>query len=334
MGEGAGTGGRRDFRKGFLVYFATGLFIGACSVWASGPGIPRRLSWGAPSSVPQLVDLQALLPGEGESGAWTRDGDFREFAGDDLYLYVDGGAAIYQEYGFARVIAQDYRTKGGQGLSLEIFQMSTPEAAYGMYTFKRSAKGELVPVGTEGQLEDYYLNFWKGSFLVTITCFDKDGQGRRLLMPLALSVARKIPDGPVEYPPLVARLPRSRLLETSVRYFRGYLGFMNNYPSAAREDFRVQEGIRGDYSSRASLFILRYSGPEEALASLAAVEKTFRNNEDFRGGGAADGMLWAIDDKGKKVTIKVDNDYLLICIEDASGRNATGLFADAAKRLR
>jgi hypothetical protein len=334
MGEGAGTGGRRDFRKGFFVHLVAGLFIGACSVWASGLGILRWLPWEAPSSILRLVDLQALLPGGEESGAWTRDGDFREFSGDDLYLYVDGGAAIYQEYGFVRVITQDYLTKGGQGLSLEIFQMSTPEAAYGMYTFKRSAKGDLVPVGTEGQLEDYYLNFWKGSFLVTITCFDKDGQGRRLLVPLALSVARKIPDGPVELPLLVARLPRSRLLETSVRYFRGYLGFMNNYPSAAREDFRVQEGIKGDYSSGASLFILRYSGPEEALACLAAVEKTFRNSEDFRGGGAAAGMLCAVDDKGKKITIKADNDYLLICVEDASGQNAAGLFADAAKRLR
>ena len=103
---------------------------------------------------------------------WSRDGAPQEFVGEDLYTYIDGGAEIYQEYGFRRMVVQDYRSPAGKSVSLEIFEMETPAAAYGMFTFKRSGQGRIVPLGSGTELEDYYLNFWKGRFLVTLTGFD------------------------------------------------------------------------------------------------------------------------------------------------------------------
>jgi hypothetical protein len=113
--------------------------------------------------------LRSLLPAGQEAGGWKEDGPHQEFKGEDLYLYIDGGAEIYREYGFEEVLVQEYKNREGIRLSLELFQMTSPESAYGMYTFKRSPRGAPLEIGAEGQLEDYYLNFWKGNFLVTIT---------------------------------------------------------------------------------------------------------------------------------------------------------------------
>ena len=323
VGNGARFPRRRRHGNRFLAFIVFGLSIG---LYLAG-GIPVR------GRSCQATDLRALLPSGQEAGGWTRDGEPQDFSGEDLYLYIDGGAAIYQEYGFVRVLAQDFK-RGGQGLSVEIFQMAAPEAAYGMFTFKRSAKGETVPVGAEGQLEDYYLNFWKGSFLVTLTSSGKVGLDRRELVEIAGAVARKIPAGPTPMPPLVAGLPQTGLVRTSVRYFRGFLGFMNYYPSLAKEEFGVREGVRGDYSPGVSLFILKYSGSEEARSRLAAVEKAFRSVVRSQAVASPDGIFWAIDDRGKKVTLKAEGGAILMCIDDASGNEAAGLFAEAAKALR
>jgi hypothetical protein len=334
MDGGARLGGRAAVGNPRLTLLVLGLLAGSFSAWPGGPGDRLGLPRGARSSGPEPTEIRAYLPPNEESGAWTRDGDFREFAGEDLYLYIDGGAAIYQEYGFVRAITQDYKTRGGQGLSLEIFEMETQAGAYGMFTFKRSAAGEVIPAGADGQLEDYYLNFWKGNFLVTLTSFDKDERGQRQLVQMALAVARRIPDSAAQRPFLVDRLPQFRLLGTSVRYFRGNLGFMNCFPSAVKGGYQIQEGVRGDYSSGARLFILRYSGPEEARARLAAIEKAFRGGGEFRDCKSLDGLFSAIDETGNKVTLRIEGRHFLICIEDASGQEASRLFAATAKTLR
>jgi hypothetical protein len=108
--------------------------------------------------------LRALLPTASEIDNWERYLDFEEYKGEDLFFYINGGAEIYHEYGFERVIVQDYKSPNGRSASLEIYKMSSPDSAYGMYTFKSSGKGQELNVGHGCKLQDYYLNFWKGQW--------------------------------------------------------------------------------------------------------------------------------------------------------------------------
>ena len=282
---------------------------------------------------PGVSGLRSYLPSGQEAGEWKTDGPPQEFKGEDLYLYIDGGAEIYREYGFEEVLVQEYRNREGKGLSLELFQMTSPEGAYGMYTFKRSPRGTPVEAGAEGQLEDYYLNFWKGNLLVTITGQDESPTTSRGLLELARAVAGKI-QGPSEDPAhLVTELPLPGLISTSVRYFRGYLGFMNNYPSLGTEAFRFEEGVRGDYSSGASLFILLYPNEEALRQGFPAVERALKNDlraKEFRLGEGL--SLNVTDDKGKLLSLQAVRNLLLICLEDrATAGKARGLFETIRK---
>jgi hypothetical protein len=273
--------------------------------------------WGRSASRP--ADLSNYLPTANETGEWAADGPPQEFKGEDLYLYIDGGAEIYREYGFSRVLVQDYRNPAGKSLSLEIFQMTSPASAYGMYTFKKSSRGTPIAIGSEGQLEDYYLNFWKGDYLVTLTGRDQDSVTRQGVVRLAGAVAGKIPDGS-EPPQLTADLPRTGLIKTSVRYFRGYLGFMNFYTSMGKEELRFEEGVSGEYSSGATLFILRYPSEELLRLSFPAIEQALRKTpkaKDFRPLGRLSFRL--TDDRGKLVSFQAAREMLLIRIENPPG---------------
>jgi hypothetical protein len=284
-----------------------------------------------PSAV-RHEDLRAFLPSAGEAGEWRAEGTPLEYTGEDLYLYIDGGAEIYREYGFETVLVQDYGNAEGGRLSLEIFRMSSPESAFGMYTFKRGAKGRRVEVGSGGRLEDYYLNFWKGPFVVTITGPPESGDGSGLLR-LGHAVAGRI-RGRANPPALMAALPREGLVENSRRYFRGSLGFMNLYPSLGREAFTVEEGVRGDYSSGAILMVLRYSGEDGARRCFAAVRDAIR--ADPRSSGFAlqgEASFRLIDDRGRRLTVRTAGRTLLVGIEDAASGDVPALFEAALANL-
>ncbi len=286
----------------------------------------------AGQSSPGPSGLRSLLPAGQEAGEWKPDGPPQEFKGEDLYIYIDGGAEIYREYGFKEVLVQEYKNREGNGLSLEIFQMTGPEAAYGMYTFKRSLRGTPVEAGAEGQIEDYYLNLWKGNTLVTVTGQNESPATARGLLGLARAVAARIP-GRSDQPRLVAELPPHGLIASSVRYFKGYLGFMNNYPSLGKEAFRFEEGVRGDYRSGASLFILSYPSEDALRQGFPAIEQALRSDRRAKELVSVEGFSLALtDDHGRLLSLQAAGNLLLICLEDpAKAGNARELFETIRK---
>ena len=292
--------------RGALIRLAA-LALGILLVESASP------SFAVPNDA-RPADLRAFLPADDEVPGWRASGAPQEFKGEDLYLYIDGGAEIYREYGFVQVLAQEYKNAGGKGLSVEIFEMSEPAAAYGMYTFKKSANGLPLAAGVEGQAEDYYLNFWSGAFLVTITAYDRDPESRQGLLQAAAAASKRIPRG-AERPRLVSALPQSGLVPSSIRYFRGYLGFMNFYSSAGRDEFQAAEGVRGDYLFGASLYILAYRDEQESSSRFEAVKKAVQ-----AGRAAADFKLLAgrafqmLDGKGKLVAVKEAASKIFVCV--------------------
>jgi hypothetical protein len=221
---------------------------------------------GTASDVAGQDPLRALLPSGQAVPGWTADGDPQPFEGEDLYTYIDGGAEIYQEYGFRRVVVQDYKNAKGLSVSLEIFEMKTPAAAFGIFSFKRSGNGKSVPLGSGGELESYYLNFWKGRFLATVTGFDESPETANGLMAIASAVAAKIREE-AAVPSLIAALPEKGLRPGSVTYLRGLLGLNNIYPFYTARGLAFTEGVRGLYDSGETLIVLDYGSAEARHAA-------------------------------------------------------------------
>jgi hypothetical protein len=227
------------------------------------------LAWGvagAASARPSEGPLRAFLPGDTAVPGWAKEGEPQEFEGEDLYIYIDGGAEIYEEYGFARIVVQDYKNAAGKSVSLEIFEMGTPAAAFGMFTFKRSGQGKTLDLGAGGELEAYYLNFWAGRFLVTVTGFDESEGTVEGLLSIGRAVAAKLPGGG-ETPGLAAALPAQGLRPGSVKYLRGLLGLNNVYPLYTARGLAFKDAVRGIYDSGETLILLDYGSAEARRAS-------------------------------------------------------------------
>ncbi|MFO7733128.1 MAG: DUF6599 family protein [Candidatus Aminicenantes bacterium] len=231
-------------------------------------------------AAPREGPLLDLLPGD-EVGGWAKDGGPEEYEGEALYTYINGGAEIYHEYGFRRVILQDYKSGQGKPVSLEIFEMETPAAAYGMFTFKRSGKGETVPVGAGAELESYYLNFWKGRFLATLTGFDEEPATVEGLMALGKAVDARV-RGTGDRPGLAGALPEQGLRPGSVKYVRGLLGLNSIYPFPSARGLLFDQGAAGVYGSGgATLLILDYGSVDKAEGSRAQLAEALSGSGGF-----------------------------------------------------
>ena len=86
-------------------------------------------------------------------GSWSADGETEVYVGDDLFIYINGGAEIYHEYGFVQVSVQRY-VRGEDSISVEIYAMDGD--AFGIYSFARSSGGRAVDLGNGGTSADYY----------------------------------------------------------------------------------------------------------------------------------------------------------------------------------
>jgi len=237
------------------------------------------LLWCCGNPVPEAQGLMALVPED--IGGWVRHGAAQAYAGDDLFTYINGGAEIYHEFGFEEVVVQDYRTDQGGTISLEIYRMTDPESAFGIFTFKRSPDGQALDYpGAEAQLEDYYLNLWKGPYLVTLTGFDEEGTTIQGLRDLARALAFRIPETG-QAPNLVSLLPEKDQKLGSVKYFKGPLALFNSHSFAQEDIFSLEQGIRGDYVDGGSLFIFAYEAPEQARAAFLRAEKYFTANPAY-----------------------------------------------------
>jgi len=229
------------------------------------------------ASSPKEKGLSYILPTANEINNWQRYLEFQEYKGEDLFFYINGGAEIYQEFGFERIIVQDYQNPNGRSASLEVYKMSSPASAYGMYTFKSSGKGQELNVGHGCKLQDYYLNFWKGQYLVTITGFDAEIETIEGLKSIAIAVDKKLrTQTDAKMPVTYSRLPQEDLDMQSVKYFKGNLGLVNSYPFANTDIFKIEEGIKGTFAGGYDIYILEYKDTEASNRAFDSAKQDLK----------------------------------------------------------
>jgi hypothetical protein len=260
----------------------------------------------------RVSDLMDMLPGPADADAWVRKGEPQVFAGQELFTYVDGGADIYLEYGFRKVLVQDYESRAGKTISAEIFEMADPGAAFGMYAFKKGGKGRELGSEGRGQLEDYYLNFWKGRYLVTLTGFDSDGETLVGLETLARAAEARI-EGAGRRPRFLDTLPVRDMIKPSLSYFRGPLGLNAVYTRISSEVLGFKEGAAADYDTGISLIVLRYPNGRTSRAAFERLRAALSDPARFfEFQDLADDLAAASDGKGASLYTMPRGDRLWI----------------------
>ncbi len=275
--------------------------------------------------------LRAFLPAPADLPGWTSDGKPQHFAGEDLFTYIDGGAEIYFEYGFREVLVQDYKNDSGSRVSLEIFEMDSPVSAYGIYSFKKSRRGEEVSLGDKCQLADYYLNLCKGPYLLTVTGLDPTETTRKALLLLARTIEPKM--GPSTRPPsLVSRLPREGLETQSIKYFSGPLALYNSYPFFRNDVFAFSAGVKGEYAAGYSLYIFEYPDAPSAQHRFSEVGKSFTQSKKYKEFAEKRGVYQLKDDMDNRIFATASGKFIFLLLGGEDEASAGKIFLLLAQK--
>jgi hypothetical protein len=224
-------------------------------------------------------DLSVYLPANGQVAGWKLSETPKSYRGDKLFVMINGGADIFHEYGFTQVISAEYQEVGGKSITLEIYEMESPAAAYGIYTFKIGVGGKALAIGQDALLEDYYLNFWKGNLLVTVIGQDSEGNTVQGVVALAKAVDGRIAKTD-ERPELARLLLREPLAFFHPKYVRGSLGVMNSYLLERENIFQVREGMIGAVDD-CRAFVFRYADTGQSAAAYDHAAKSLSTSAKF-----------------------------------------------------
>ena len=156
----------------------------------------------------------SILPGA--VAGWRADGPVQRWNTETIFNYIDGHAEVYLAYGMRGCTSRRYIGPDGEpDLIADVFEMASPEDAFGVFTHDRS--GEPVGVGRDARYRWGWLSFWQGPFFVSVTAEADTERARAAVLALGEAVAATLPEAGTR-PAIVGALPEADLDLESVRY--------------------------------------------------------------------------------------------------------------------
>ena len=164
-------------------------------------------------------------------------------------------------------------------------------------------------------MEGYYLNFWKGHYLVTITGFDEEDETVDGIKSIAKTIANNIPAAEdVQKPRLANILPQKDLIPGSEKYFKGSLGLFNSYPFSRQNIFNFRDGARGAYSEGYDIYIIQYSDPQQSSEQLKGIEESLRYDPKYFSLISSEAAFFIRDDKETLLYFSHMGRYIVIIL--------------------
>lgn len=202
---------------------------------------------------------EALMPAGAAIDPWKKTATPRVFTSSDLYGYIDGGAELFLEFGFETLTIQKYRY-GPAEFSVEIYRLTDPEAAFGIYAMKcgqEKPDPRLHERHTRGR---YQLQLVKNRYFIIIN----NTSGSEALIPALVEFAQAIAPRIAPAPPLKALglLPAEKRVETSIRLLRG--------PYALQAVYVFGEGDVLQLAGKVLAASARYDDGKEWFTRIAA----------------------------------------------------------------
>jgi hypothetical protein len=175
---------------------------------------------GAPDSQSALA---AFVPPNGTPAGWTRTKPLQAYSQDNLWEFIDGAAETYVGYGFQEALSTTFSQQGAD-VTVEIYQMSDPLHAFGIYAQERSPAVQSAAVGDNAHASSNVLNFRRGACYVKLTASRPDRPGMAAITALAKAVAERMPAG-AALPRELTAFPTGNLVPYSTKFIpRDVLG--------------------------------------------------------------------------------------------------------------
>ena len=259
-------------------------------------------------------------------------GEVKTYKGDELYVPIDGEADRYFPFGFEQAYFASYKKADGKGIvDVQIYQMNTPDNAYGIYTMydvtspdRDLIKNDVLASTISGAA----LDFVKSLYFVRISQHEMDAD-KDLLVSFGDSIAQ-ILQGKSEKPKMIALLPAPG----QIKYFRRWETYRELNYDITENIFNLSEKtecVLGKYvmnlweseKKESELLIVKYP---DAISAENALERV----KDYL-------MLSAVSNNSfkKKWASAIEKNYICVLFYDDEIRtDSFAIFQKATENIK
>jgi hypothetical protein len=234
---------------------------------------------------PATARMSAFIPRT--AGAWLSEAD-EVFGPETVSQHLDGSGEIFLSYNIKLLISRRFHKDGRPDIAVDLFDMSTPADAFGLFTY--DLDGDDASIGQGSNYRAGLLTFWKDRYFCSVSTEEETPETKAAVLELGRAITAAIPDeGPT--PKLLSYLPPEGLENGRVRYFHDF-AVLNHHFFVADKDILLLEGtasaVLAPYvaeSGRSYLLVVAYPDEDKAVQAF----ESFRRNymPDDRKSGVA-----------------------------------------------
>lgn len=193
-------------------------------------------------------------PESGFYPGWVQSGSAQRFDPETLFNHINGGAELFNEFGFRELTLQRY-TREDTEIALEVYEMDRPESALGVYLMKSGRETEQAGIAARHSGGLYQLLIVHSRYYIQIHNFGGDSAAVPAMKELAVRLIQSIPGG--SGVDLLERLPAENRVPGSQWIFRGPYGLQPVF-TLGEGDILSQKGeyygVTGDYEKGGEVY--------------------------------------------------------------------------------
>ncbi|HID08351.1 MAG TPA: hypothetical protein EYP10_14520 [Armatimonadetes bacterium] len=224
----------------------------------------------------KLNDIASQIP-KAVNG-WVATEADRTYNRKTLFQYINGGAELYLAYQFRKVWVRRYTKPNEWEIVLDIYDMTTSEDAYGVFTIER--EGDEIGIGQGSEYAEGLLRFWKGRFFIAILAREETRESKRAVLTLARAVDNAI-QSTGSKPKLLSLLPTDGLVEKSICFFRKHTILNHRYYIANKNILQLSmrtEALLARYAlqeGKPYLLLVQYPSGRRAKSAYKTFTKAY-----------------------------------------------------------
>jgi len=183
--------------------------------YGEGGGAEPQGGW-APRTKAEK-SLAAALPTKPPEG-WNLSEGPGIYDEEALYQHIDGAAVLFIDYGFRLVVTAQYTKQADSGLvmTVDVYDMGTPEMGFGIYSAHRPPDPQFVDVGKQGFVVPLGLFAYKGRYFVQVAVTRPGPETDKTMLEVGRQAAESL-KGKAQEPKLLKYLPGEDLLSATIK---------------------------------------------------------------------------------------------------------------------
>lgn len=231
------------------------------------------------------------------------------YVGDDLFSLINGGAELYHEYGFVEGLACRLKTPAGEEVKCEVYDMGSPEAAWGIYSITETSNAKPLHAGTAGRSGEGFSQFIKDRYMFYMYHEANDALDLQYLAEcLASNITEHHPE-----PLLMKKVGSGRKGASKTIYFKGNLGLSTAYGFHYKDVFNYREGAAAIYPDLTAI-LLDYDDEIQCLENYKSARDFFMNSSKYHDQVSLRGSFHMKDRKEQQIDCYFENTFLLLFI--------------------